>query len=73
MNYSKVHFCFKNALMMRQHPFVHTDVGTLTVDVQEVWTRVQQNHRKSQSCDCASVDVEQITLKVQHLAMISGH
>lgn len=54
--------------MMRQRPFVHTDVCKLTV-----WAKVQQNHRKSQSCDCARVDEGQITLKVQHLAMISGH
>lgn len=73
MNYSKVQFCFKNTLTRRQRPFMRTDVCKLTAEVQEVSARVQQKHKKSQSCDCASADVGQITLKVQHLAMISGH
>lgn len=51
----------------------HADDCKLTVDVHKVGAT---NHRKSQSCDpglSASVEVGQIILKVQHLAMISGH
>lgn len=65
MIYSKVQFCFKPTLVMKQHLFVHTDVCKPIVAAAKT--------QKSQSCECARVDVGQITLKVQHLAMISGH
>lgn len=52
---------------------MHAGDCKLTVDVHKVGAA---NHRKSQSRDpglSASVEVGQIILKVQHLAMISGH